>query len=87
MHQIIMISLVEKKWIEIQKKEKEAQENMSIALTLEEEEVVETMLHMERQQEEQDIAENMSNLMELEGEDAEGNDLGVGVHAVASAAL
>ena len=79
--------LSEKKWIEIQKKEKEAQENMSIALTLEEEEVVETMLHMERQQEEQDIAENMSNLMELEGEDAEGNDLGVGVHAVASAAL
>ena len=29
----------------------------------------------------------MSIVLELEGEDAEGNDLGVGVHAVASAAL
>ena len=79
--------LNEKKWIEIKKKEQETQENMSIALALEGEEVVGNMLHMERQQKEQEITENMSNAIQLEGEDAAGNDLGVGMHAVASATL
>ena len=60
---------------------------MNIALELEGEEVVRNMLQMERQQKEQEIAENMSIAMELEGEDVVGSALGVGVHAVASAAL
>ena len=60
---------------------------MRIALALEGEEVVGNMLHMERQQKEQEITENMSNAIQLEGEDAAGNDLGVGMHAVASATL
>jgi hypothetical protein len=79
--------LSEKEWIAIQKKEQEAQENMSIALALEGEEVVGNMLQMERQQKEQEITENMSIAMELEEEDAVGSALGVGVHAVASAAV